>query len=104
MLRKLQILCLLAAACSCLYAAEQPPIEASSPHFTLVTDAGEKQARHILDNFDRMRWMFQTLFPKANVDPYAPIVVFARRIRKNFKPLSRPNISPRDSSTSQDIF
>ena len=70
-----------------LHAAEQPPIEVSSPHFTLVTDAGEKQARHILDNFERMRWMFQTLFPKSNVDPAAPIVVIATKNRKGFQAL-----------------
>ncbi len=87
MLRKLPLLCILAAACSCLYAAEQPPIEVSSPHFTLVTDTGEKQARHILDNFERMRWMFQTLFPKANVDPSAPIIVFAAKNKKEFQAL-----------------
>jgi tetratricopeptide (TPR) repeat protein len=83
--RKLLLLYILAAVCLSAYAAEQPPIEVSSPHFTLVTDAGEKQARHVLDNFERMRWMFQTLFPKTNVDPSAPIIVFAARNKKEFQ-------------------
>lgn len=81
------LLCFMAAACGSLRAAEQPPIEVASPHFTLVTDAGEKQARHILDNFERMRWMFQTLYPKANVDPAVPIVVIATKNRKGFQAL-----------------
>lgn len=85
--RKLLLLCILAAVCLSAYAAEQLPIEVSSPHFILVTDAGEKQARHVLDNFERMRWMFQTLFPKANVDPSAPIIVFAAKNKKEFQSL-----------------
>lgn len=32
-------------------------------------ERGDKKARHILDQFERMQWMFQTLFPKWNVDP-----------------------------------
>jgi tetratricopeptide (TPR) repeat protein len=45
----------------------------------VVTDAGEKEGRHVADQFERMRWVFQTLFPKSNVDPIAPIVVIAVR-------------------------
>jgi tetratricopeptide (TPR) repeat protein len=87
MLRKLPLLCTLAAAFVVAHAAEQPAIEISSPHFVLVTDAGEKQGRHLLDNFERMRWMFQTLFPKVNVDPPAPIFVFAAKNKRGFQAL-----------------
>src|SRR5271154_3333002 len=81
------LLCMLASLNGLLWAADQPPIEVASPHFTLVTDAGEKQARHILDNFERMRWMFQTLFPNHKVDPDAPIIVVAAKNRKQFQTL-----------------
>src|ERR1700728_1706787 len=87
MRKPLLLLCFLAAMSGGLRAAEQPPIEVASPHFTLVTEAGEKQGRRILDNFERMRWMFQTLFPKTNVDPAAPIVVIATKNRKGFQAL-----------------
>ena len=87
MRKPLLLLCLLTAMSCALHAAEQPLVEVASPHFTLVTDAGEKQARHILDNFERMRWMFQTLFPKSNVDPVAPIVVIATKNKKGFQAL-----------------
>lgn len=60
-------------------------VEVSSPHFTVLTDSNEKQARHIADQFERMRWMFQTLFPTVNVDPVAPIVVLAARNGKSFQ-------------------
>ena len=59
--------------------------EVSSSHFQVVTNAGEKQARHILDQFERMRWVFQTLFPKLNADPSTSIMVFAAKNGKTFQ-------------------
>jgi tetratricopeptide (TPR) repeat protein len=62
-------------------------VEVRSPHFTVVTDAGAGEGRRTLDQFEHMRLVFQTLFPKANVDPVAPIVVMAVKNRKEFQPL-----------------
>jgi Tfp pilus assembly protein PilF len=70
-----------------LSAASEAWLQLQSPHFTVVTDANEKQARHIADQFERMRWVFQTLFPKGNVDPAAPIVVIAVKDKKGFQEL-----------------
>jgi Tfp pilus assembly protein PilF len=75
------------SATSELSAASEAWLELQSPHFTVVTDANEKQARHIADQFERMRWVFQTLFPKLNVDPAAPIVVIAVKDKKGFQEL-----------------
>ena len=72
---------LLAALCGYAYASTDQWIEVRSPHFTVITDVNEKQGRHILDQFERMRWMFQTIFPKVNVDPVQPIVVVAAKNR-----------------------
>ena len=72
-------------------------VEVRSPHFTVATDAGEKQGRHIADQFERMRWVFQTLFPKTNVDPAAAITVIAVRGQRQFNLLSRRCIGQRDS-------
>ena len=60
-------------------------VEVNSPHFTVVSEANEKQARHILGQLERMRWVFQTLFPKANVDPAEPILVVALKNAKMFQ-------------------
>lgn len=62
-------------------------MEARSEHFRLVTDSNEKQARHILDQFERMRWMFHTLFQNLNVDPVEPIIVVAAKNNKTFQAL-----------------
>ncbi|MGA3263985.1 MAG: tetratricopeptide repeat protein [Terracidiphilus sp.] len=40
-----------------------------------------------MDQFERMRWLFQTMFPKANVDPALPIVVVAAGNEKSFQAL-----------------
>lgn len=62
-------------------------IEVRSPNFVVLTDAGEKQARHIAGQFERMRNVFHTAFPKAAVDSSSPIVVLALRDRKGFQSL-----------------
>jgi tetratricopeptide (TPR) repeat protein len=85
-----RILCLwvlLAALCGSASASTDQWLEVRSPHFTLFSDSNEKQARHIVDQFERMRWMFQTLFPKHNVDPVAPIIVIACKSSKCFEAL-----------------
>lgn len=84
MFRKFLCLVLITLSKSAFAAADQW-IEVQSPHFTLYSDASEKQARHTLDQLERMRWLYQTLFPKANVDPAEPIIVVAARNEKTFQ-------------------
>ena len=75
------------AVFSCLsaHASTDQWIEVRSAHFRVATDSNEKQARRVLDNFERMRWVFQSLFPKANADPADPIVVIAAKNGKVFQ-------------------
>ncbi len=82
--RILCVLLLLAALGSRSAAAADQWVEINSPHFILLTNAGEKEGRHLLDQFERMRWVFQQLFPQANVDPAVPIVVVAAKDDKTF--------------------
>jgi tetratricopeptide (TPR) repeat protein len=81
------VLLIWAAVCSAARASGDPWVQVTSPHFTLITDAGEKQGRHTLDQFERMRWVFATLFPKSKVDPMQPIYVVAARGQKTFDAL-----------------
>jgi len=67
------------------HASSDQWIEVRSSHFTVVTNSNEKQARLVIGQFERMRWMFQTLFPKADVDPAAPIVVVGAKNGKTFQ-------------------
>jgi len=62
-------------------------LEIRTPHFIVVSNSGEKQARHVADQFERMRFVFHKMFPNARVDPGSPIIVLAVKDRKNFEAL-----------------
>ena len=78
---------ILAAALSPARDKAESWIEVTSPHFTVLTNSNEKQGRRVLDQFERMRSVFHTAFPKMQVDPGAPIVVLAIKDEKEFKAL-----------------
>jgi|HubBroStandDraft_6_1064221.scaffolds.fasta_scaffold10876_4 Tfp pilus assembly protein PilF len=62
-------------------------LEVRSPHFIVLSDSNEKQARHVADQFERMRTVFHAMFPQAHVDPGTPIVVLAVKDKKDFQSL-----------------
>ena len=62
-------------------------LEVSSSHFTVVSNGSERQARNIVDQFERMRSVFHTEFPNLQVDPSTPIVVLAIKDEKGFQKL-----------------
>jgi tetratricopeptide (TPR) repeat protein len=62
-------------------------IQITSPHFVVATNASEKQGRRVADQFERMRSLFHAVFPKAQVDPGAPIIVLAAKDEKGFRAL-----------------
>ncbi len=66
---------------------EENWLEVRSPHFTVLSNSSEKQARHVADQFERMRFVFHTAFPQANVDPGTPIIVLAVKDKKDFQAL-----------------
>lgn len=74
----------LALAKTCSASTDQW-VQVSSSHFTVITDDGERQGRHILDQFERMRWVFHTMFPSMNTDPSNPLFVIAAKNRKIFE-------------------
>jgi tetratricopeptide (TPR) repeat protein len=62
-------------------------VEVRSPHFVVLTNSSEKQARHVAGQFERMRAVFHTGFPKARVDPPEPIIIIALRDKRAFQAL-----------------
>lgn len=75
--------------CTLLTFAEKQEnwVQVQSPHFTVVTNANEKQGRRIADQFERMRSVFHVAFPKLQIDPGAPIIVIAVKDEKSFREL-----------------
>src|SRR5580700_9627822 len=62
-------------------------VEVRSPHFSVVSDSNEKQARRVADQFERMRSVFHTLFPKIPIDTLGSIAVLAVKDEKDFREL-----------------
>jgi len=66
-------------------AGEPPWIEIQSPHFSVVTDAGERRGRETAMRFEQMRAVFGTLLSKVNVNLPIPLQIVAFRNAKEFR-------------------
>lgn len=65
-------------------------IDVRSPHFSVISNADEKQARGVALQFERMRSVFHTLFPKIPIDTLGSITVLAIKDEKDFRALEPP--------------
>lgn len=87
MLKQLFLVVLLFAVVASARDKQDTWLQVSSPHFSVVCDGKEKEARHIADQFERMRLVFHTAYPNMQIDPSAPIVVIAVKNNKVFRTL-----------------
>ena len=73
--------------CSALpaFAGESQWIEIQSPHFSVVTDAGEKRGREVAMRFEQMRGVFGTLLSKVNINIPIPLQIVAFRNTKELR-------------------
>lgn len=62
-------------------------VEARSSHFTIVSDAGEKQAREVASQFEQIREAFQNAFPHLRADMGKPVIIFAVKNEDSMKAL-----------------
>ncbi len=63
-------------------------IEVQSPHFSVVTDAGERRGRETAMRFEQMRAAFGALLFKANVNSPVPLQIVAFRNTKELQQFS----------------
>src|SRR6185437_11670968 len=81
-------LCTLTLLCVRAHADSAPIwLQVTTPHFTVLTDASAKQARHIAGQFERMQAVFQKLLPASLPDPGSPIIVLAVKNSREFAAL-----------------
>jgi tetratricopeptide (TPR) repeat protein len=68
------------------FASESSPhwLQVQTPHFIVITDSNEKQARRIATQFEQMRAFFHAILPHA-ADDASPIVVLAFKDKKGFQ-------------------
>jgi tetratricopeptide (TPR) repeat protein len=62
-------------------------IEVRSPHFVVASNAGEKEARRIADQFEQIRALFHAAFGTLRVDPAQPVVILAAKNENTMKML-----------------
>jgi hypothetical protein len=60
-------------------------VEVRSPHFTVATNAGEKEGRRIADQFELIRATFHSAFGFLRIDPAQTIVILAAKNEATMK-------------------
>jgi tetratricopeptide (TPR) repeat protein len=62
-------------------------VEVRSPNFTVISNAGEKEARKVADQFEQFREVFHVTFPKWRLDLGKPLIIFAVKNEDSLKSL-----------------
>jgi Flp pilus assembly protein TadD len=76
--------------CGAGFAAGDPNvgwIEVRSPHFLVYSNAGEREARRIADQFEQIRGLFHVAFANLRVDPAQPVLILAAKNENTMKML-----------------
>src|SRR5215472_7305644 len=60
-------------------------VEVRSPHFTVSSNAGEKEARRIANQFEEIRSVFQTAFTSFRLDFGKPLIIIAVKNEDSLK-------------------
>ncbi len=79
--------CLLAAPCTSAAEKAETWIEVRSPHFVVISNAGDKPARRIAEQLEMIRGVFQLQNPQARLDSGLPFLIFAVKGEKDLKSL-----------------
>ena len=77
----------LALLCRPALAHEDSWVEVQDPHFTVASNADEKDARRIAKQFEEIRAVFQTDFPGSHVDMAKPLLIIAVKNEDSLKVL-----------------
>jgi len=71
------------------WASESTWLQVRSPHFRVITDAGEKHALEVVTRCEQMRAAFLMLMPKATADDPAPLLIFALKNQQEVDDLAQ---------------
>lgn len=81
----LWFLLLFILVCPGAWAGDTEWIEVTSPHFSVVTDAGEPRGREVATRFEQMRAVYAALMGNAKVNTPIPLEIVAFRNTKEFR-------------------
>jgi len=88
--RKRWLVLMAVSAFSCsgwLSAQDKPWLEVRSPHFRVITNGTDRDARHVARAFEQMRAVFASQFPGFVLEAPAPLLVLAARNEETMKML-----------------
>ncbi len=68
-----------------LAAAKDVWSEVRTPNFTVISNAGEKEARQIADQFEQIREVFHSAFPTLRTEIGKSVVIFALKNEESLK-------------------
>jgi hypothetical protein len=84
--------------------ADRSSIELKTPHFTLVSDAGDKAGRAILWELEQVRAAVATLWPWARTDLDRPILVLVTRDEAGMRSLAPRYWEEKNSVRPASVF
>lgn len=79
-------------------------VEVRSAHFTVLSDAGEKEAGQVAQRFERLRFALAVVLPGGRLDPGVPILIFAARNEASLKELLPEFWEKKESVHPDGIF
>jgi tetratricopeptide (TPR) repeat protein len=78
-------------------------VEVHSPNFTVVSDAGRKEAQQVAAEFEQFRVVYRTALPHARIDPGKPVIILAVKDPGTFQTLL-PGYTSREGIRPSGIF
>jgi Tfp pilus assembly protein PilF len=85
--RPFAVFCLLLCLVAPVTPGKDTWIEVRSPHFIVISNASDKEARKIADHFEQFREVFHVTFPTWRLDLGKPLIIFAVRNEDSLRTL-----------------
>lgn len=76
---------ILPGLCAISISAKESWVEVRSPNFTVLSNAGEKEARRVADQFEQFREAVHATLPQFRMDLGKPLIIFAVKDENSLK-------------------
>jgi Tfp pilus assembly protein PilF len=86
--RSLLLACMFGLLVGRAAAGEKPWIEVDSPHFRVLSDGSDRNARRVAREFEQMRAVLADQFPSFRLESGAPLLIFAAQDENTAKKLA----------------
>lgn len=86
--RNLMLTCMFGILVGRTFAGEKPWIKVDSPHFRVLSDGSERDARRVAHEFEQMRTVLAGQFPSYRLESGAPLLILAARDENTAKKLA----------------